>query len=99
MNKNTIWACAITNMLSIACFTILALMFNKWWIALFAILFISFPSIAHKYYRTCDGCGAFSEPADDYNDALNKAKAAGWVHIVEGNKDYCPDCKKENGYE
>ena len=99
MNKNTIWACAITNMLSISCFTILALMFNKWWIALFAILFISFPSIAHKYYRTCDVCVAYSEPASDYNDALNKAKAAGWAHIVDGDKDYCPDCKKENGYE
>ena len=32
--------------------------------------------------------------ADNYNDALDKAKEAGWIHYVDGNKDYCPDCQE-----
>lgn len=49
-----------------------------------------------KYYRVCDKCGKHSEYADSYNDALDKAKANGWLHVVDGNKDYCPDCRTEN---
>ena len=94
-NKNTIWACAISNMLYISCWTILAFVFDRWWIALFAILFLSFPATIHKYYRVCDGCGKHSESADSYNGALDKAKAAGWIHHVDGNKDYCPSCQME----
>ena len=26
---------------------------------------------------------------------IDKAKEAGWLHIAEGDKDYCPDCRKE----
>ena len=32
-------ACAVRNMTVIACFTALAIHFDKWWIALFAALF------------------------------------------------------------
>ena len=70
-------------------------MFNRWWIALFAILFFTSPQTIKKYYRTCDGCGKHSEYADSYNEALDKAKAAGWKHVVDGNKDYCPGCQME----
>ena len=94
-NKNTIWACAINNMICISCWTILALMFDRWWIALFALLFFAFPSSVKKYYRTCDGCGKQSPYADSYNEALDKAKDAGWIHYVDGNKDYCPGCQME----
>ena len=96
MNKNNIWACAINNMVCVSCLTILAAMFDRWWIVLFTILFLCFPKTVHKYCRTCDGCGKHSEYAETYNDALNKAKVAGWVHYVDGNKDYCPECKKWN---
>ena len=96
MGKNTIWACAINNLISMSCWTILALMFDRWWIALFAILFLTFPKSVHRYYRICDGCGKHSEYADSYNDALDKAMVAGWVHVRDGNKDYCPECKKWN---
>ena len=95
MNKNTIWACAISNMLFVSCFTILAAAFDRWWIALFAILFLSFPKTIHRYYRVCDGCGKRSPYANTYNEALEKAKANGWVHYVDGNKDYCPGCQME----
>lgn len=93
MKNNTIWACAISNMLFVSCFTILAAFFDRWWIALFAILFISFPKVAHRYYRVCDGCGKHSPHADTYNGALDKAKATGWIHHVDGNRDYCPECQ------
>lgn len=46
-----------------------------------------------KHYRICDKCGKHSEYADSYNEALDKAKKAGWAHYVEDNKDYCPECK------
>ena len=49
----------------------------------------------HKSYRICDKCGKHSPYADSYNDALDKAKEAGWIHCVDDNKDYCPDCQKE----
>ena len=32
----------IKNIIAIICFTILAVIFNKWWIILFALLFITF---------------------------------------------------------
>ena len=96
MNKNTIWACAISNMISVSCFTVLAVMFDRWWIVLFALLFFTIPkSTAERYYRICDGCGKHSPYADSYNEALEKAKAAGWVHQVDCNKDYCPSCQME----
>lgn len=41
MNKNSIWAWVIDNAINIICWTVLAIVFNKWWIALFAILFVS----------------------------------------------------------
>lgn len=91
--RNIIWAWAIKNSICVICWTALAIIFNKWWIALFGLLFLSGISTKHKSYRICDKCGKHSEYADSYNEALDKAKTAGWVHYVEGNKDYCPDCK------
>jgi hypothetical protein len=95
MNKNLIWAWAIKNIVDVLAWVALAIVFNKWWIALFTILFVSGLETKHKSYRVCDGCGKHSPYADTYNEALDRAKEAGWAHIVEGNKDYCPDCRKE----
>jgi hypothetical protein len=96
MNKHLIWAWAIKNSIMLLAWTALAIVFNKWWIAFFAILFMNSFQTTHKSYRVCDACGKHSPGADNYNEALDKAKEAGWLHIVEGNKDYCPDCRKEN---
>ena len=93
MDKNAWWAWAVKNSISIICFTALAIIFNKWWIVLFGALFISSLQTKHKTYRICDKCGKHSPYADNHNDALDKAKEAGWIHCVDGNKDYCPDCK------
>ena len=94
MNKGSYWAWAIKNSVCLICWVILAVVFNKWWIALFALLFISSLTTNIGKYRICDGCGKHSPYADSYNEALDKAKEVGWVHYVEGNKDYCPDCQK-----
>lgn len=96
MNKSTWWAWAIKNSIYIICWAVLAVVFNKWWITLFALLFLDSLQAevaAKKYYRICDKCGKHSEYADSYNEALDKAKKAGWVHYTEDNKDYCPECK------
>lgn len=97
MNKNFHWSIAVKNSICVICWTALAIIFHKWWIALFGVLFLtSYETQAvKKYYRVCDGCGKHSEYADSYNEALDKAKAAGWVHQTDGNKDYCPGCKME----
>lgn len=95
MDKSLLWAWAIKNSICVICWVVLAIVFHKWWIALFAILFMSELRTEHKRYRVCDKCGKHSPYADDYNEALDKAKEAGWTHCVDGNKDYCPDCQTE----
>lgn len=95
MNKSFIWAWAFKNIVAIIAGTALAILFNKWWVALFALLFVSGIQTKTNSYRVCDGCGKHSPYANSYNEALDKAKEAGWVHYVEGNKDYCPECYKK----
>lgn len=95
MNKSLIWAWAIKNSIVIIAWTALAIIFHKWWITLFAALFISDLETKYKNYRVCDCCGKHGPYADSYNEALDKAKEAGWIHVTEGNKDYCPKCRKE----
>lgn len=94
MNKHTVWAWALKNSTVMVCWTILAIHFDKWWIILFAALFVDGLKTQYRSYRVCDKCGKHSPHADSYNEALDKAKEAGWIHIVEGNKDYCPECQK-----
>ena len=95
MNKNFMGAWAIENSICVICWTALAIIFNTWWIALFGLLFMSSLQNIYRHYRVCDGCGKRSPHADNHNEALDKAKEAGWVHYAEGNLDYCPECKKE----
>ena len=93
MNKNNLWSVMFWNVVTIGCWVALSIIFNKWWLIFFALLFLCGVKTEHRYYRICDECGKRSPYADNYNDALDQAKEAGWVHVVEGNKDYCPDCK------
>ena len=41
MDKHILWAWAIKNIVAIICWCVLACVFGKWWIALFAALFLS----------------------------------------------------------
>ena len=92
MNSSMIWAWSIKNSICVICWTALAIVFDKWWIALFALLFMT-STQATRYFRRCDRCGKHGEYADTPERALEKALKAGWVHCEDGNKDYCPDCQ------
>ena len=94
MNKSTVWAWAIKNSVCMICWVILAIVFDKWWIALFGLLFMSAFQTKVGQCRVCDKCGKRSPYADSHNEALDKAKAAGWVHYESTNTDYCPDCQQ-----
>lgn len=39
MDKHIIWSIVIKNCVALICWTALAIIFAKWWIALFAIIF------------------------------------------------------------
>jgi hypothetical protein len=56
---------------------------------------MSFPTTLLIRRRKCDGCGKYSEHASSAEEAIAKAKAAGWLHISEGDLDYCPECRKK----
>ena len=89
------WAWAIKNSISVICWVVLAIASNKWWVALFGVFFISGLEQIRKYCRVCDKCGKHSPYADSRSEALKIAKRAGWIHYVDGNRDYCPDCKED----
>ena len=93
MNKHAYWTWAIKNCTVVICWTVLAIIFNKWWIALFAVLFMSDLKLKSEdnVYRICDLCGKKGPVANNHDDAIEKAKKAGWVHC-ENDKDYCPEC-------
>lgn len=96
MNKQIVWAWAMKNSVDIICWTLLAVHFEKWWIALFAALFVSGMKSTIQKCRTCDGCGRHSPYADSHNEALEKAAAAGWITRKNGTEweDYCPECQR-----
>lgn len=98
MNKHVWWALAIKNSICVICWTVLAIIFDKWWIALFAGLFLSTLKAVpvHSYYRVCDNCGEHSPYAESPEDALKKAKEAGWEHYEGSNTDYCPKCQRKD---
>lgn len=85
------------NIFVLICFTVLAVLFNKWWVIFFALLFLGSSHIETIYAkcRVCDNCGAKSQSAITADEAISRAKQAGWVHINEGNLDYCPKCKSK----
>ena len=91
MKTNTM--CLFYNIAVLTGWVALAIVFNHWWIALFSLLFVSFPKVVHAYHRICDGCGARSPYADTEKHALKLAKDAGWKHIEFNNTDYCPCCQ------
>lgn len=93
MNNKLFWLCIVKNVIALICFTVLSIIFQRWWIILFALLFMGSVETKCKSYRVCDGCGKHSPHADSYNLALEEARLAGWVHIVDTNKDYCPECR------
>lgn len=94
MNKHVLWAFVIKNSIALICFTILAIIFGKWWIVFFSALFLI--SIKNSdTYMICDGCGRYSPYAKDHKTAIEEEIKAGWVRRKVGDKweDYCPECQ------
>jgi hypothetical protein len=82
------------NIINLICFTLLAILFNKWWIILFAVLFLMIPSAKFrgKCWRICDGCGRWSESGENVTEAIERAEKCGWLHMAAEDKDFCPEC-------
>lgn len=97
MKKST-WR-IIYNIVVVCAWVTLAIVVGKWWIALFSGLFLMMSGIEIKtkyYYRTCDKCGKHSDYSHKSpSDAIKISKEQGWVHIDDGDRDYCPDCWEE----
>ena len=92
MKNNNILIVSICNVLKVAIFAVLAVVFDRWWIVLFSLLFMSILQTVNKHRRVCDGCGKKSEVADSVEEAIKKAKQAGWKHFEGTDRDYCPEC-------
>ena len=75
------WLYVLLNIISMICWTFLAVRFDMWWIALFALLFMFIPKqvTVRKHYRICDKCGKHSPYADSQDEAISKAKKIGGV--------------------
>lgn len=98
MDKHTVWAWAIKNSICVMCWVALAIFFGKWWIALFGLLFMSDLKTGGTC-RICDSCGKHSPLASTKEEALKKAKEAGWSHYELGNIDYCEECAKHHTFK
>lgn len=85
----------IRDIVCVVCWTTIAIVFNEWKIALLGLLCLS--SFKTRYYRVCDRCGKHSPYASTHNDAIKRAKDAGWIIRKDGDKydDRCPDCKNK----
>lgn len=96
-DKNIWWSWAFATSAIVICWTILAIYFDKWGVALWAIVFVPSIKTCLGSYRICDNCGKHSPYADSHNEALDKAKEAGWITVKKGDKweDYCPECQSE----
>lgn len=93
MNYKDVIIVSFCNVIKVAIFAVLAFIFNRWWIVLFSLLFMSSLVTSPRHYRICDNCGKHSEGAESVTEAVKKAERAGWLHIEDGNKDYCPECR------
>lgn len=83
----------VLNLAALITWSALAVIFNKWWIALFAILFWT----VRRSYIYCDGCGEKSPTANSANESRAKAHGEGWISCTHEGKtlDYCPKCAKK----
>ena len=82
----------IYNICNLVVFGAIAFAFEKWWIILFALLFVLLPSHKIKHKRTCDICGKSTESYDTTEEAIKHAEECGWIHVEENDRDFCPEC-------
>lgn len=97
MDRRILYAVLAQNGIVMICWTIIAVVFEKWWLALFAALMMTgVRDGAKSYFRYCDKCGKRGPYADNEEDAIRKAKEAGWIiRQIDGKwDDRCPDCQE-----
>lgn len=58
------WYLLIKNSVVIICFTLLAIHFDKWWIVLFSVLFITFVEIKNKASQKEEEPHEHSKPSE-----------------------------------
>ena len=94
-NNRLILMCFIENTIAIVVWAALAISFSKWWIALFAGLFMTTVKFKKCDRVICDGCGRYSQKAEDLPAAIDKARNDGWIRRKVGDtwEDYCPECQ------
>ncbi|MCL2670507.1 MAG: hypothetical protein FWF10_00530 [Clostridiales bacterium] len=58
---------------------------------------MSIEKIRREYTPICDGCGETLPAEDDFYDAVEAKKRAGWRSQKYGSDwyDYCPACQQE----
>ena len=97
MNIYMIWAWLIKNITCVALWVLLAVRFDRWWIALFSILFLSDLKASPRYRFICDRCGAYSPTGKTYDEAERLRKQAGWKREKRGEawEDICPECQRQ----
>lgn len=96
MNNKSIIAIILYDICALGIFLTLSILFNRWWVILFSLLFIHIPTTTiHSYRRICDNCGKRSKPMSTSEEALASALKDGWVHYANTNTDYCPECKSK----
>lgn len=98
-NKCIYLAYTIKNSICIICWTMLAIIFNHWWIALFALFFMSTLTTEQKrqyHYLICDHCGAHSPEGLTPGEAEQNRIKARWIRRKVDDKweDICPGCQK-----
>ena len=85
----------IENIVSLICWTIIAIVFKTWWLMFFSILFMG--TLKRQHFRICDKCGKCSPMCDSSHAAVIKAQELGWIRRKVGNdwEDFCPDCQNK----
>lgn len=96
MRRNTFAAVAAIYTVALVCWTVLAVAFQKWWIAIFALLF--FPSIKEYHTTKCDGCG-IQIIHESEETRIADLRRAGWVREMKNGNwlDFCPACQRRRG--
>ena len=87
---------ALTQVIILIAFTVLSIIFQKWWIILFALLFTSYVKTEEKTTaRTCDKCGTFIYFKTD--NQTKEYEEAGWKRMKENGVfiDVCPNCLRK----
>lgn len=100
MKKDSIWmAWAVKNSVNAIVWAALAVIFHRWWIALFMLISMSSLETKSEPASTCwcDICGAQFPFRGKYEDLIKKKQELRWVsRIVDGKRiDVCPECQRK----